>query len=285
MGAADVVPGVSGGTVAFVTGIYEDLIQFLGSFGIKEGKALILFFKGGEKKKEAIQTLLCPNWSFFIPLAMGIVISILSLSKVIVSVMENYPVQTYSFFFGLILFSVRFPFDEMKKNFMNFSIVIFAAIIAFAFFSISGEVQGDVSNSFYVFISGAIAVCALILPGISGSTFLVILGMYKPILNAIHSRDILTIGIFMSGMIVGILSFIQILKWLLSKYHSYTMAGLTGLMVGSLKKVWPLSYAPEGSHLVNWLVPIVVCMSLGIFVILLLDRFSRPGLKRLDSRT
>lgn len=275
MGAADVVPGVSGGTVAFITGIYEDLIHFLGSFKLNEAKALVGLLGGPKKRQQSIEILKKPNWSFFIPLAIGICISILSLSKLIVAVMEAYPVQTYAFFFGLILFSVRFPFEQMQKTKMNFIIVTATAIFAFIFFSMGGEFQGDPSHLLYVFISGAIAICALILPGISGSTFLVLLGMYKPILAAIHSRDMVTIGIFMMGMLVGILSFIQVLKWLLEKHYSYTMAGLTGLMLGSLKKVWPLSYAPEGDPLSSWAVPVLACMCMGVLVIFLLEKFSR----------
>ncbi len=246
MGTADVIPGVSGGTVAFVTGIYERLIMFLGSIGVNEGKAVLQIFAGSNQRQQGLQTIKSLDWEFFLPLLTGIVLAILSLSKVMVYTMEVWPVQTYAFFFGLILISIKFPFVEMKKSPLNYLIIIITAALAFLFFSISGNYQGDVENFTYVFFAGAIAVCALILPGISGSTFLVILGMYKPILNAIHNRDLLTIGIFLSGMTVGILSFVRLLKWLLQNYHSYTMAALTGLMLGSLKKVWPLDYV-EGT--------------------------------------
>lgn len=276
MGTADVIPGISGGTVAFITGIYETLIDFLSSIGVKHARALMMLFQGSRKRKEGLEIILSLNWGFFIPLIAGIAIAILSLSKIIVHIMETYPVQTYAFFFGLILFSVKYPYEEMKKDFLNYAIMGATAAAAFLFFSVTGNFEGDVSNLAYVFLCGAIGICALILPGISGSTLLVMLGMYKPILNALHSRDVVTVAVFISGMTVGILSFVRLLKWLLKHYHSVTMAGLTGLMVGSLKKVWPIAYAtPEQSTATVWTSAVVFALA-GVVIVYLLDRVSRP---------
>ena len=275
MGTADVIPGVSGGTVAFVTGIYERLIMFLGSVGVNEGKAVLQLAGGKEKRQQGLKTLLSLDWEFFLPLITGIVLAILSLSKIMVYTMETWPVQTYAFFFGLILISIKFPFVEMKKSPLNYVIIAVTAALAFLFFSISGNYEGDAGNFVYVFMAGAVAVCALILPGISGSTFLVIMGMYKPILNAVHSRDLITIGVFISGMTVGILSFVRLLKWLLQHYHSYTMAALTGLMLGSLKKVWPLDYVEGSVNMSMDVLPMLAFILVGITLVFGLEKMSR----------
>lgn len=275
MGTADVIPGVSGGTVAFVTGIYERLILFLGSVGINEAKALLQLFSGREKRAQGIKTIKSLDWEFFLPLIAGIVLAILSLSKIMVYVMETWPVQTYAFFFGLILFSVKFPFQEMNKNMLNYVIIAVTAVLAFLFFSVSGNYQGDASNFLFVFFAGSVAVCALILPGISGSTFLVIMGMYKPILNAVHQRDLLTVGVFISGMTVGILSFVRLLKWMLQHHHSKTMAALTGLMLGSLKKVWPLDYVQGDIQFSMDILPMLAFILVGVTLVFALERLGR----------
>ncbi|MEO0336549.1 MAG: DUF368 domain-containing protein, partial [Pseudomonadota bacterium] len=213
MGAADVIPGVSGGTVALITGIYGELIAAITAFNLNKLKALFSLLRGGEGVAEAKKELQGIPWGFLLTLGSGIVFSILVLSKGMVALMESYPAPTYAFFFGLILVSIKYPYQEMSKNLVNHIVLLVFAVLAFAFFSLDSDVALDVSNPANVFFGGAVAVCALILPGISGSTFLVILGLYKPILEALHARDLAVIAIFISGMAVGLLTFIRVLNW------------------------------------------------------------------------
>ena len=171
MGAADVIPGVSGGTIALITGIYGTLITSLTQLNFSKLKALLGLTMNGEQRVAATKEILSLNWGFFIPLGMGIVFSILVLSKGMVAIMDTYPALTYSFFFGLILISVKYPYQEMNKSLVNHLILLVFAVFAFGFFSLKSNVALDPTNGFNVFFGGAVAVCALILPGISGSTF------------------------------------------------------------------------------------------------------------------
>lgn len=248
MGTADVIPGVSGGTIAFITGIYDDLVTGLANMSLRHLKALLLYmlnFKSIEKRTSHYETLSEISWLFFIALGAGILTAILSLAKIIPFFMENYPVETYGLFFGLILVSAKIPFAEMKHKALDIAVLVVFTLGFFLFFNWAGELEGSL-NPIYVFLSGAIAICALVLPGISGAYILVILGEYKIILEALHERQVSTILIFMSGMLVGLFSFIHILKWLLDHHRSFTMAALTGIMLGSLTVVWPLKHVPEG---------------------------------------
>lgn len=279
MGTADVIPGVSGGTIAFITGIYETLIQSLGDIGFSHLQAVLKLGGSKRQRHEAIHTLAQVNWGFFLPLFSGIIIAILTLSKIIPLFMENYPVQTYAFFFGLILISAKFPFDEMDKSFANFAVLILSTLLAFLFFSFQGQVSGSL-HPFYIFISGAIAVCALILPGISGSYILVLLGMYKLILQSVHDRDLLVVGIFIGGMVVGVFSFIHILKWLLDHWRSFTMSALTGILLGSLKVIWPLNYLKPGENPSSHIFGITLAIIVGIVVVLLLSSLSKQSQQR-----
>ena len=265
MGAADVIPGVSGGTVALVTGIYGRLVGAITDFDLNKLRAVIWLFRGEELARQGRQELLKIDWGFLIPLGGGIIFSILSLSKAMVALMESFPAETYAFFFGLILVSVKYPYNEMKKSPLNHVILGIFAILGFAFFSLQTGVSSlDVHNPVHVFFGGAVAICALILPGISGSTFLVLMGLYKPILKALHDRDIGTISLFMLGMAVGILSFIRVLNWCLSHHKHTTMAALAGLMLGSLKKVWPYEVT-QGFETNAWVL-LSCCLFGGILI-------------------
>ncbi len=231
MGAADVVPGVSGGTIAFISGIYEELLQSISNININLLKTL---------KKEGVKAAWKQlNGNFLLALFSGIFISILSLAKVISWLLENHPILVWSFFFGLVLASVIYIGKQIKKwNALSVGLLVLATIVAYTITTLPPLVSESSSNSF-LFLSGAIAVCAMILPGISGSFILVLLGAYKPILNAVSSRDIVAITIVALGAVVGLLSFSRILKWLFANYKNYTLAALTGFIIGSLNKIWP----------------------------------------------
>ena len=231
MGAADVVPGVSGGTIAFISGIYEELLNSISSFNL----SLINVFKNEGFKSVWIKV----NGNFLVSLFVGILISVLSLAKLIESMLENHPIVIWSFFFGLVLASVIYIGKQITKwTKGSFLCLILGAILAFYITTLNPMVSAN-SSPWFLFLAGMIAICAMILPGISGSFILVLLGAYKPVLNALNTKDFVSIIIFLVGAILGLLSFSRILKWLFSTYKNYTLATLTGFIIGSLNKIWP----------------------------------------------
>ena len=231
MGAADVVPGVSGGTIAFISGIYEELLGSISNVNMNLFKTL----KSQGVKAAWIQL----NGSFLLALFTGIFVSIVSLAKIIKYLLENEPILVWSFFFGLVLASVIYIAKQITKwNLFAFVILILGAILAYYITTLNPLISENSSTPF-IFLAGAIAICAMILPGISGSFILVLLGAYKPVLNALNDRDITTISVFVAGAVVGLLSFSRVLKWLFKHYKNQTLAVLTGFIVGSLNKIWP----------------------------------------------
>jgi putative membrane protein len=230
MGAADVVPGVSGGTIAFISGIYEELITSINNVNLS---LLRTFKKNGISA--AWKQL---NGNFLSALFVGIIISILSLSKGIKWLLENEPILLWSFFFGLVVASILFVEKQITK--WNIASVFgFVAGAFVAFYITTLPTLGANSSSWFLFLAGALAICAMILPGISGAFILVLLGAYEPILEALNNRDFKMIFIFACGAIVGILSFSKLLKWLFKSHHNLTLAILTGFIFGSLNKIWP----------------------------------------------
>ena len=230
MGAADVIPGVSGGTIAFITGIYEELINSIKSIN---GNALKLLFTG--KIAELWKAL---NGNFLFSVILGIGISIVSLAKVLEYLLTNYPIWVWSFFFGLIVASAIYVGKTIPKwNFLE--IIAGLAGIAVAYFiTVISPAEANTSY-WFILLSGSIAICAMILPGISGSFILVLLGMYKFILTAVGDMNIAVLATFLIGAAIGIIAFSNLLSWLLKNYHNITIAVLAGFMVGSLNKVWP----------------------------------------------
>jgi len=230
MGAADVVPGVSGGTIAFITGIYEELIDSIKSINYKNLK---LLFTG---KVAAFWKAV--NMNFLMAIVFGIGISVFSLARLLKFILENYPELIWSFFFGLIVASAIYVARQIKV-WNVFSVVSLIVGVAVAYV-ITEVAPTETTNAYwFIFVSGAIAICAMILPGISGSFILLLLGKYEFIIGAISELKIAIIAVFLSGAAVGIISFSNVLSWLLKKYHNQTIALLAGFMVGSLNKVWP----------------------------------------------
>jgi len=230
MGAADVVPGVSGGTIAFISGIYEELIDALNNINFSLFKIL---------KKEGFKAAWTQlNGNFLLALFTGIGISVLSLAKALKWILEYHPILIWSFFFGLVLASILFVGKQIKT--WNIPVVlglIIGAVVAYYITTIPSIDASD--SSWFLFLSGALAICAMILPGISGSFILVLLGSYKVILEAISGFNIKTIITVGLGAIIGLLSFSRLLKWLFKNYHNLTLAILTGFIIGSLNKIWP----------------------------------------------
>jgi putative membrane protein len=231
MGAADVVPGVSGGTIAFISGIYEELLSSISNVNIDLFKTL---------KKDGFKAAWNQlNGGFLLSLFAGIFISIISLAKAIKYLLENESILLWSFFFGLVLASIIYIAKQITKwNFIAFIVLVLGAFLAYYVTTLNPLVSEN-SSSLYILLAGAIAICAMILPGISGSFILVLLGAYKPVLDALNNRDFKTIFIFMAGAIIGLLSFSKVLKWLFANYKNYTLAVLTGFIIGSLNKIWP----------------------------------------------
>ena len=231
MGAADVVPGVSGGTIAFISGIYEELLTSISS--IKFSSIKLLKEKGFKAFWETI------NGNFLVALLIGIFISILSLAKLISWLLENEPILVWSFFFGLVLASILFIGKQITKwTILSVVLFLIGALVAYYITTLQPLVSEN-SSPLFLFLAGAIAICAMILPGISGSFILVLLGAYKPVLDAIHDRDFKLLAILASGAIIGLLSFSKVLKWLFNHYKNLTLAVLTGFILGSLNKIWP----------------------------------------------
>jgi putative membrane protein len=223
MGAADVIPGVSGGTIAFITGIYEELINSIKSVNLS---AIKLLFTG--KFAEFWKAV---NGTFLLSLLTGIAISILSLAKGLKYLLDHYPILVWSFFFGLVVASAIYVARTIPKWNLGTVASGIAGIIIAYFITIITPAEAN-TTTWFIFLSGAIAICAMILPGISGSFILVLLGMYKFILEAVGNFEL-------AGAAIGIISFSNILSWLLKKYHNLTIALLAGFMIGSLNKVWP----------------------------------------------
>lgn len=231
MGAADVVPGVSGGTIAFISGIYEELLSSISNVNLS-------LFKTLKEKgfKSAWEQL---NGNFLASLFVGIFISIVSLAKVISWLLVNHPTLLWSFFFGLVLASVIYIAKQITKwNIISIVLLIVGAVLAYYITTLNPMVSEN-SSTLFMFFAGAIAICAMILPGISGSFILVLLGAYKPVLAAINNRDFTTIAAVGLGAIIGLLSFSRVLKYLFANYKNYTLVVLTGFIIGSLNKIWP----------------------------------------------
>jgi putative membrane protein len=244
MGAADVVPGVSGGTIAFITGIYEEFLETISNlnFGLikiwrKEG------FKAMWEKM---------NGRFLLAIFLGVGISVVSLAKILEYLLENHDILLWSFFFGLILASVWLVGKSIDKwNVLNISGLILGAVTAYII-TITSPASGS-ESLLYIFICGAIAICAMILPGISGSFILLLLGAYTTVLgsvsgllDALKAKDWgaltsngLTMAVFMIGCVFGLIAFSKLLNWLFKKSKNLIIAILTGFLIGSLNKIWP----------------------------------------------
>jgi len=230
MGSANVVPGVSGGTMALLLGIYEELINAIRSLNLN-----FLRLMSALKIREAISSV---SWPFLLPVGVGVLLATVSLAKALSWLLDTYPVIVWSFFFGLILSSV-FAVSRVVKgwNMPTFIAIGLGAVMAYFLFGLMPGATPDAP--WFIFLSGFLAICAMILPGISGAYILVLLGKYHYILEAINNKDLGVLLILIAGALVGLLSFVRVIGWLLRRYHDLTMAILIGLMLGSLRRIWP----------------------------------------------
>ena len=275
MGAADVVPGVSGGTIAYLTGIYQRLLDAIHAAGGSMWVAL-------QRDGIAAAWKAVDGW-FLLALLGGIGTSVVSLSKLVLWGLESHPLIVWSFFLGLILASLRMLARDLKGSWVA---LIVGAVLGFILSSMPAG-RAELSPVF-TFFAGFLAICAMILPGISGSFILVLLGAYEPVLESIHERDLATIAIFGTGAILGLLTFGRLLRWLFQRFERVTVALMTGFIAGSLTKVWPfrgtrggweLPISPSAWQLetgldIPWL-GIVTAVALGAALVLGLDAWAQ----------
>ncbi|MBN2059004.1 MAG: DUF368 domain-containing protein [Deltaproteobacteria bacterium] len=284
MGAADVVPGVSGGTMAFILGIYEELVKAIRSFDMDFIKLLLSL-----RIKDAFERV---SYKFLLSLGIGILVAIFSLARILTWLLENQPVMIWSFFLGLILASTFIVSRYLEHWGLSVFICMMAGIVAS--YVLVGTVPVSTPESpWFLVLSGAVAICAMILPGISGSYILVLFGKYYYVLEAVNKRDFFTLFLVAAGACFGLLAFSRLLNWLLHRHHDLTIAVLAGLMLGSLRKIWPwkeavkTAYDVNGekimlppanmfpSHLDNELFMALFLMALGFIIVFALGYYSK----------
>jgi len=230
MGASDVVPGVSGGTIAFITGIYEELINSIKSVDLKSLR-LLFSLKLKDFWKEV-------NGNFLLTVFLGIMISVFTLANFLEYLLINHPVYIWSFFFGLVVASAIVILKDIQTwNFITG--LSFIAGLGIAYWITTISPAQSTTENWFVFLSGSLAICAMILPGISGSFILLLLGKYQYILNAVNELKISVLLIFILGAATGLMAFSRFLSWMLKKFRYQTIALLAGFMGGSLNKIWP----------------------------------------------
>lgn len=271
MGAADVVPGVSGGTIAFILGIYQELLAAIKSLDFQTLRLLFQL-----QLSAALERF---YWRFLCTLGLGILAAIFSLARVLSWLLHNRPILVWSFFFGLVLASSRTVATRLTGWRPSTWAWITAGTIG-SYWIVGLVPVATPTDRWFIFLSGAVAICAMILPGISGSFILVLLGKYQYILDAVNQRDLLVLAVFAAGACAGIAAFSRFLSWLFKRYHDVTVSLLTGFMLGSLRKVWPWK-GGEGV-LANALprewnmeTQAALClMAAGVFLVLLIDRMA-----------
>jgi putative membrane protein len=268
IGVAEIIPGVSGGTIALITGVYTRIITsasnavrgFLLLFGFSKTK----FVESGNRFKSM-------SWALLIPLLIGMVTAIFAAAGVVEPLLEQYPSLTRALFAGLIVASLIVPIrlSGARWKFLDYLIAALAAVAAFALTSIPRAMDAE-PGFFLILGSAAVAVCALVLPGVSGSYLLLALGMYAPTLAAVNERDFGYLGTFVLGAILGLAAFVSALQWLLEHKRKLTLVIMTGLMVGSLRALWPWqseagglsfpgpSYVPELAFFATGILVVIV---------------------------
>lgn len=267
MGSADIIPGVSGGTIALITGIYERLIYAISSIKFSFLKPL-LTGNFADFKTKLIEEI---DFELFIPLFLGIGIAFITLAKVISYLLDTQTAYTFSFFLGLILASAYILYTKLDD--LNIKIIVITAIgiiLSYVFVGLNPIATNH--SLIVIFISGLIAICAMILPGISGSFLLLLLGQYQYMLNALNSRNLIEIIVFGIGAVIGILGFSKLLNYLLEKYESATMAFLIGIMLGTLRlPVMKITSSANGS----WIICVLLAIIAFVFIIVIEKKFKK----------
>ena len=273
MGAADAVPGISGGTIALLLGIYEELISTIGNINLSLFKDL---------KEHGINSFWKKiNGNFLLSLIIGIGISLITFVKITAYLFDKHPILIWSFFFGLVLATIYVLYKLIKSwNYINLIFVVATTFISIYISGINIIVDIDI-DLIYILICGIIAASAMIIPGISGALILVILGLYPTMINAINNLEFDKIITFASGAIIGLLSFSKIIKWMLSINSSLTYSILLGFVIGSLSKVWPWkselgqNILPSSYIGENYLFYSIILISIGFLLIFLLEKIQK----------
>ena len=286
MGSADIVPGVSGGTVALVVGIYERLIHSIRQGAAALGRLVRADVTG------AIEKLKTVEWSFLIPLGVGILTAVIVLSSVVGDLLDERPIEMAGLFFGLIIGSTVIAWHLLRSpQTYHLAIVAVVAVVAFVGLGLRGggvdeESVNQASDPTVLafFLAGAIAICAMILPGVSGSFLLVMLGMYEPVLDAISDREISSVLIFGLGCIIGLALFSTLLDRLLATNHDDVLAALIGLMLGSLRVLWPWPGGIDTTELAGPSDPVLVPVVLALVSAILVVVVGRLGISREATR-
>ncbi len=279
MGAADIVPGVSGGTVALVLGIYDRLIRNIrtGAHGLKQ---LLTGDVAGFR-----QTLRDIEWVWLVTLLAGILVAVAALSSLIETLLNDHPQTMAGLFFGLVLGSIWIAYRLLDRvDAVTAGIVAVTAAALFFLLGLredtevaEGTLEVVTKPLWIFFLAGAIAICAMILPGISGSFILVMLGMYTEILGAVNDRDILTVLVFVLGCVTGLALFSTLLNWLLENYRNWVIAAMVGLMIGSMRVLWPWPRGTFTTSLGAPSDPVVLPIVLGVagaIVVVVVERVS-----------
>jgi putative membrane protein len=273
MGAADIVPGISGGTVALIVGIYERLIG-----SVRSAAAIPVYAIRG-RLQDARERFAEVDWPLVLPLGIGIVSALVIGARLIEPILDEYPVQFRALFFGLIAASIVIPWARISQHTGRH--VAYAASAAVAAFLIVGVPPREIAEPrlIFVFLAASIAICAMILPGVSGSFLLLVMGMYQPTVAALNGINLPYIGVFVLGAAVGLGSFSRVLHHLLRSHHDATMAALVGLMIGSLRALWP--YQDEARTLLGppSLRSFLIVVGLALVGFLLVYLLTRIGLR------
>jgi len=274
MGSADIIPGVSGGTIALITGIYERFVFALKSINLQFILYLILGLKDKKNFKKAKESFFSIDFTFLIPLILGIIVAFLTLANLIGFLLDTVPTQTFAFFFGLILASA-FHVYYIHKSLFQISSIFFISVGIILGFLIVGLEGIQIDHSLLmIFASGIISFCAMILPGLSGAFILLVLGQYGFLLSVLRElthfdfSNLLFVFVYGLGGIIGILGFSRVLSFLFSKYKPATIAFVTGLMIGALRKP-AMQITIESSHTLY----IILSICLGILVVIFFSIF------------
>lgn len=265
MGSADIVPGVSGGTVALVLGIYHELVANIKTGADALGRFVKADVKGGIERLKAVE------WLFLIPLLVGILAAVAALSHLIEQLLEDHPIQMAALFLGLVGGSVVVAWQLLeRRDVARIGVLVGVAIVTFFLLGLrtttseADDVIAPDRPLWAFFLAGALAICAMILPGISGSFLLVMIGMYASVLAAVNDRDLLAVGVFVVGCVIGLALFSQLLHWALNTHYDTVMAALVGLMLGSVRVLWPW---PGGTNTTElgapgdpWVLPVVLAV-------------------------
>jgi len=265
MGSADIVPGVSGGTIAVLVGIYERLVHAISMASKALGSLVRLRFR------EAGQRLREIDWGLILPLLIGIGVAIFSLAAAISTLLNDYPEAMAGVFTGLVTASAWVAWRLIRQP--GPTTVLVVVVSAAALFALLGLKGGAINEPSWlvIFGAGAIAICAMILPGISGSFLLLTLGLYDFIISGVSDRDLPVLGVFSLGCIIGLALFSQLLDWSLANYHDIVVAAMVGLMIGSFRVLWPWPGGVDSTELGapngNWLIPVVLGIAAAAVVI------------------